>query len=859
MNKIPLIVFAMMLPIVGSAQTFSEDTNSVFSGIFYGDCKWFDGNNDGNKDFIISGAEPGYSGFSALYQNNGSEFIKDTNFNLPNLIYSAIATADLDGNGFLDILLTGTQTGETSVPVFNIYYNNGDGTYDLNGTSGISPVNFGSVQTADFNNDGLIDILVNGQIGNTYITKIYAQIEAGIFTEQPSGLIGTYFSATKVLDANNDGNPDILVTGFNTSYVPDTRLYLNNGNFEFTEKNSGLHAAYFSSIDTADLNNDSFPDLLITGMNATFAASTTVYLNDGQGNFTDQEVDLTGVYSGAARFVDYDNDGKSDIFIMGVNADGNNTAKFYKNNGNLHFFEDIQNSAAITALNMSKAEFADYDNDGNIDLLTIGFDGNAGITKLYNNSNVTVCADPGPIPGDLGCVTFTYQGVTKTYTTVRAADGNIWLQQNLGSNTIAASATDSEGFGDLFQFGRWDDGHQLRTSQTNTTAPQPNNPLGLNGGNDSFFTSSPVWWNNASITDAWEANSPETATATNGCDPCKALGNQWSIPAQADWIKIIADENITNIASAYDSHLKLPVAGSRLGTSGNFNFTGVRGYYWSKTVSSNVDFVKYLYYSNFIVNPEAGTDRAQGLSVRCIKNVVVSDYCEVGVDYDVEPISFVAFADLTNQSSPIVNESPAYEDFTSKTANVAKGETYAITVEGNTVGQFSHDIRVFFDWNQDGTFDMETEYYPFVLNPSTGSDGVHASGDISIPENALLGNTRMRIIKDMWNVYEPGEFNACLNAYYGQVEDYTINIQEQLATQDFVKNKFTLYPNPTSGMVNIQTKLEIEKTEIFNNIGQLIASGNSTTVDLSAANSGIYIVKIHFKNGTSAAQKVVRQ
>lgn len=858
MRKIPLLFLLLFIPLGITAQRFSEHSSEL-TGVFYGDCHWFDSNNDNKPDFIISGAEPGYSGFTAVYQNNENGFFQNENFEFPNIMYSAIDTADLDGNGFADIIISGTKTGDTSTPIFYVYYNNGDGTYDLNEDTGITPVNFGSVQAADFNDDGRTDILVNGQAQNTYITKIYSQEADGSFTEKSEGLMGTYFSATKVFDANNDGFPDLLVTGFSTSFAPDTKFYLNNGDFTFTENTGDLIPAYFSSIDTADLNNDGFLDLLITGMGPTFTGKTTVYLNDGNGSFSVLETNLSGLYSGAARFVDYDNDGNKDIFIMGINGDSNNTALLYKNNGDLTFTEDTENSAVITGLNMSKAEWADYDNDGDMDLLTIGYAGEIGVTKIYTNNSPAACANPGPNPGDLGCVTFTYQGTTRTYVTVRANDGNIWIQQNLGSENVAASETDATGFGDLFQFGRWDDGHQLRTSITNTEAPDPNNPIGLNGGNDSFYTSSPEWWANGAVTDTWEATTPAAVTDKNGCDPCKALGLQWSIPTQADWQQIIDDENITDIATAYNSNLKLPVAGSRLGTSGNFNFTAQRGYYWSKTPSDNVEYVKYLYYSNFIVNPNAGSARSQGLSVRCIKKTSDLDYCEVSVDNDVEPISSVSFANLNNETSAVVNATPAYEDFTDLIANVQAGQTYPIAVQGNTAGFPDHDIRVFFDWNQDGSFDMDTEYYPFVLATSTGTDGVIAGGDITIPADAMTGFTRMRIIKDMWNVYEEGEFDACLNAYYGQVEDYTINIQSNLNTDHFNKNQFTVYPNPTNGMVSIESKIEVEHTKVFNITGQLMASGNTKTIDLTNVNTGIYIVHIQFKNGQSAIQKVVKK
>ncbi|MFT3793544.1 GEVED domain-containing protein [Flavobacterium sp.] len=465
------------------------------------------------------------------------------------------------------------------------------------------------------------------------------------------------------------------------------------------------------------------------------------------------------------------------------------------------------------------------------------------------------CQPPGPIVGDVGCITFNNNGNETTYTTVRGKDGKVWLQQNLGSQSVATSATDENGYGDLYQWGRWTDGHQKRNATPTAIAPQPNNPSGIAPG-DGFYSTSPEWWSEGTSTDQWNAKSPQEATATNGCDPCKALGSHWSVPTKADWEAIIAAENITNIATAFESSLKLTIAGSKL-PSGSFNFTGVRGYYWSKTTSDNDDYAKYLYYSNFIVNPSAGSTRGQGLSVRCIQNH--PQYCEVSVDYDVEPISLVDFANLNNATSPIVNATPAYEDFTSMVANVNRGETYTLTVKGNTVGPLEHDIRVFFDWNQDGVYDMDTEYQTVSLLPSTGEDDVTATIGITIPENALLGTTRMRLIKDLWNVYEPGEFDACLNAYYGQVEEYSIQIGNTLANQDFEKKAVSIYPNPTDGLFQIQTAETIKNIRIYNMLGQLVANQKSNTIDLTTQKSGVYAILIEFENGSASQQKIIRK
>ncbi len=470
----------------------------------------------------------------------------------------------------------------------------------------------------------------------------------------------------------------------------------------------------------------------------------------------------------------------------------------------------------------------------------------------------TNCNEPQQI-GQTGCITFDYAGQTVTYTIVKAADGNIWLQQNLGATAVAQSASDANAFGDQFQWGRHADGHQKTTSATTTSVPSPNNPLGFSS--DEFIIGSPGWWSNPLTTDTWNAATPSAATETNGCDPCKALGNGWHVPTQAEWSSIVAQENITNIASAFQSNLKLPVAGSRKET-GSFAFVGQRGYYWSATPSTNATFTKYLYYSDFIVNPDAGAVRGQGSSVRCLRAALAPstpEYCEVGVEWDVEPISRVVFANIDNQTSADVNTTPAYEDFIAMTANVVIGQSYGISVEGNTVGGFSHDIRVFIDWNHDGVFDMDSEYYPYSITDSNGTDGIAATGTIEIPANATVGTTRMRITKDMWNVYEPGEFDACTYAYYGQIEEYSVNVQPSLSNPDLSKNKFSVYPNPSKNRIFVQSEANVEALTFTTLQGRIVGEYQSNEADISGFTSGVYIIKIKFTDGQTAIAKVVKE
>lgn len=258
------------------------------------------------------------------------------------------------------------------------------------------------------------------------------------------------------------------------------------------------------------------------------------------------------------------------------------------------------------------------------------------IVPKYATAQNCTGADPGNTPGSLGCVSFMYQGQPVTYSTVRSADGKIWLRQNLGSTKAAASLTDTGAYGDLFQWGRWDDGHQLANSTLEPAAPVPNNPSGLNGGNSGFYSagyqSTSNWWSEGTANDQWTADgSSSSVTATNGSDPCRAIGTGWRLPAVDEIETVLAAENISDISSAFASNLKLVPAGMK-DYNGIFS-PGTRLYLWSSSSSPYTGSGQHLYISPYSALTNSG-GRDGGMSVRCIKEtsvLSVSDFRKTAV------------------------------------------------------------------------------------------------------------------------------------------------------------------------------------------------------------------------------------
>ncbi|MDT9298454.1 MAG: VCBS repeat-containing protein, partial [Arthrospira platensis PCC 7345] len=85
------------------------------------------------------------------------DFSLNTNISLTGVYLSSVATADFNGDGDIDILLTGRNS--RFQPISRVYLNDGSGGFTQATNISLTGVDFSSVATADFNGDGDIDIL----------------------------------------------------------------------------------------------------------------------------------------------------------------------------------------------------------------------------------------------------------------------------------------------------------------------------------------------------------------------------------------------------------------------------------------------------------------------------------------------------------------------------------------------------------------------------------------------------------------------------------------------------------------------------------------------------------------------------
>ena len=199
-------------------------------------------------------------------------------------------------------------------------------------------------------------------------------------------------------DYDNDGDQDIVAVG---TYQPHA-LYRNNGDGTFTDVAAQAGIADprggWGSL-FADYNNDGYLDLYITRGGWSGAAENTLYHNNGDGTFTDV-THAAGVAdpqsSFCAAWADYDNDGHLDLYIAdGVIGDGAANV-LYHNNGDGTFTNTAELAGVADTGNSLGTAWGDYDKDGYIDLHVVNF-GQSNV--LYRNNGDGTFTDVTPTTG----------------------------------------------------------------------------------------------------------------------------------------------------------------------------------------------------------------------------------------------------------------------------------------------------------------------------------------------------------------------------------------------------------------------------------------------------------------------------
>lgn len=258
-----------------------------------------------------------------------------------------------------------------------------------------TPINEGEVSWGDFDADGDLDILAVGladqQPVAMHVARIYEN-RGGQFFEYPANLEKVQLPTASWADIDLDGDLDILILGQNEgTFTSVARLYRNdNGNF--VQLSTNIIGVFGSSADWGDYDQDGDPDLLLSGFHAPFEAGVCrVYNNRGNGVFTEINTNLPGILFGDVAWYDFDKDQDLDILLTGSDANGVFYSDIYENTEG-QFVRHSGLSAALQPLSGGNLDLADFDGDGYLDVALAGeTPGGSYATYVYRYV-------PGPNP-----------------------------------------------------------------------------------------------------------------------------------------------------------------------------------------------------------------------------------------------------------------------------------------------------------------------------------------------------------------------------------------------------------------------------------------------------------------------------
>ncbi len=313
-----------------------------------------------------------------------------------------ITFADIDEDGYVDILLG--DGGTTQAGADLLYLNQGNGVFHERAAAAL--LNDGGatkgILAADLNNDGHVDLFfansplsANDPNGRN---ALYFNNGSGVFTNVSNQAgISTAADETNgclALDVDKDGDLDLFVVNVGRP----NGLYINNGYGSFTLENRGVemtneNVSEFGrgTVTCADVDSDGDLDIYVCrSQKGGTSVSNWLFINDGNGHFQEQAVErgiASGGRSTGAAFVDIDNDGDLDLFVMkqGWLYTPLPSMNVFINDGNGYFTDRTEQydmlASAYTAV------FGDVDNDGDTDMLILRNDAADKGTrpKLYLN------------------------------------------------------------------------------------------------------------------------------------------------------------------------------------------------------------------------------------------------------------------------------------------------------------------------------------------------------------------------------------------------------------------------------------------------------------------------------------------
>ena len=405
------IIF-LIIAAFGSSLNFSQTFTKISAGSIVADTgawrsvNWGYVNNDLYPDLFVSNGfytaeHPG--GNNALYINNGPPDFTFTkisasvvsNNNSPS---DGASFGDYNNDGALDLFVVNWY-GINNL----LYKNEGNGSFSsiINQNLVMDGGHSECCTWGDYDNDGFLDLYVanSGESGFPEANFLYHNKKDGTFERILTGTIATdkfYTRGATWIDYDNDGDLDLYVCNERNqrNYLYKNMLKeTGTASFQTVKGiNIVLNGKSSWSASWGDINNDGYPDLFLANGWPFTQNVNQLYLNNGNGTFTeifkDPVVQDTSAF-GCASWGDFDNDGDLDLFVTTAYAASPSKNYLYKNmfmeTGTVSFVKVTEGDIVNDIGNSYGVSWVDFNNDGKLDLFVARTLNEADHNILYRN------------------------------------------------------------------------------------------------------------------------------------------------------------------------------------------------------------------------------------------------------------------------------------------------------------------------------------------------------------------------------------------------------------------------------------------------------------------------------------------
>ncbi len=257
-----------------------------------------------------------------------------------------------------------------------VFYNDGAGVF----TAGRDFTRFYTPQIialGDLDDDQDLDLIVNA----SNQSFIFWNDCNGNFNDSTASFQVSDQGEFQIADVNGDSINDVLQTGLINNNDPFTAIWINDGSGSFTRNDLGNERKRNNFV-FIDLEGDKDLDIVSFGQSTlSNADSVIIYKNDGTGQFSIFENSNIEAHLGEGLSVgDVDNDGDDDLLVTGTKG-GSATTILYINDGNGQFSKLL--NAPFPNVFSSSTALADFDNDDDLDVLIIG-SGEGGGPNIFS-------------------------------------------------------------------------------------------------------------------------------------------------------------------------------------------------------------------------------------------------------------------------------------------------------------------------------------------------------------------------------------------------------------------------------------------------------------------------------------------